>query len=800
MSDHNAPTATLAERVAGKWQIPAFLVSTILLVGVVTQVKAPDRKISVDEHLKYIRVMMERGRFDDAEKRAKRLLKWDDLDDAMRGTLNVYLARSNYGRLESEAGAPENTPELVVSLYELASRLGAELTARDERNMAHVFERVRQYDLAIKHYQAAAAIEGPPALADRRRIIEISDYPLHVPANQLNQMLDAFIADAENSPKQLLWALDRRIATLSGEEELREADLLLARYRDRFQGTDHSAEYQYLVALTLRQAQRYDEAERVVRELLNTVSVGDPVYPKAGWLLGRVVMFDGRAQRPEEAIAIFRDVIASRANPTYVAASRVALAEALATMDRFDEALDEYRDAVKDLSRLPNTRLVNPDVVRTSLSVVAERAMHEGELAVAVEYEKLALSLVPADNTDLMARHLVRLADVQVAYAHELEEIAADVSDETTPEQRSDAHARAGEMLVAAGDNQVQLAWLSTLNEKRSSEAVWTAATLYEEAGRNDRAIKILQRFVTERADAEMLPRVLLRLGKTLQAEGRYDEAVEAFQRNLSSFPRSPYATAALIPLAQSLMATGAKGEEAAEEALHQIVDDSPIFTPNAPEYRDALYLLADLYARQGRHEKAVAVADEILQRYPDDERNARARFLLAHGLYQSAMAIKKDLLSPEFAGESKRLDAERRERLDRSADVFHKLVERLSEKGESKLDALEALYLQDARLYEAACQYELGRYREALALYERAAWLYKESPAALGAYVQVINCDLTLGRREEAETALRRAQFLVNTIDEAQFKEAGQFESRDQWRKYFDWVSETMSQELVRK
>jgi tetratricopeptide (TPR) repeat protein len=200
------------------------------------------------------------------------------------------------------------------------------------------------------------------------------------------------------------------------------------------------------------------------------------------------------------------------------------------------------------------------------------------------------------------------------------------------------------------------------------------------------------------------------------------------------------------------------------------------------------------LFSRQERHEQAISTLDEILKRYPEDPRRIRALFLLAHAQFKSALAIKAELLEPEFAGESKRLDIERRNRLRRGAELFGEVIADLERRDPQTRAALEQVYLQDARLYEAACLYELDRYQAALERYERAAWLYKDSPAALGAYVQVINCDLALGRREEAQTALRRARYLVDSIPDERFAEAGQFESRDEWRRYFDWVEESLS------
>jgi tetratricopeptide (TPR) repeat protein len=798
MSAAPTSTATPAERIAGKWQIPAFLAAGLALAVVALQVTSPDRKLSIDEHLVQLREFNTLGLFNTAIERCERLLAWDDLTETEHGAIGLQLARAEFGRWAAEGDPEPEAAKLVIGRYALAQGQGAELAAIDERNRARAFEHLHKYELAVKHYQRAVEKGGPPALADRRRIIELSEYPLRVETAQLGQLIDEFNELAVNDPQQLLWGLTLKIehAASAGAEPV--GDALLAGYREHFRGDALQAEYTFLRALALRNTGRYDEAERVLRDLLNRVTLADPVYPKAGWLLGRVVMYDGRAQRPDEALPIFADVIASQSDPTFVAASRVARAEALVSLLRYDEALVAFREAVTELGHLRVSRLINPDTVRAVLSVAAEQATGDERLDVAVEFETLALALVPAEDEETLSRHLVRLADAQMSRARELQARIAEPADADEDDDATAARAALGaeitELLTLAGENYVRLAWLNTLNERRSSLAMWTAASLFDEAGRHGRAIELLRRFVNERGDAEIIPRVLLRLGKALQAQGRYAEAVETYQRNISAHPRSPHAQAAHIPLAESLMALAPEREEEAETALRRIIDDATFFTPAAPEYRDALFLLADLFSRQERHEQAISTLDEILKRYPEDPRRIRALFLLAHAQFKSALAIKAELLEPEFAGESKRLDIERRNRLRRGAELFGEVIADLERRDPQTRAALEQVYLQDARLYEAACLYELDRYQAALERYERAAWLYKDSPAALGAYVQVINCDLALGRREEAQTALRRARYLVDSIPDERFAEAGQFESRDEWRRYFDWVEESLS------
>jgi tetratricopeptide (TPR) repeat protein len=273
---------------------------------------------------------------------------------------------------------------------------------------------------------------------------------------------------------------------------------------------------------------------------------------------------------------------------------------------------------------------------------------------------------------------------------------------------------------------------------------------------------------------------------------GRYAEAIEAYQENQLRFPRTPDAGSALIPLARCFMALGPEHFDQAEKTLRLILDDSPIFTPQAPEFADALFLLGDMLSRRGRFEEAIPRLKEALHRYPRDRRTLRAEFLLADAYRQSGLALRDDLADPRFLGERERLKSEHVRRLREAVERFSRLVLRFESEEESELDPLEALYLSYARLYEADCWYELGQLDAALQAYERAAWIHRSTPSALAAYVQIINCHRCQGQAERARSALRRAEYLLKTMPEAEFADGALTGTRSEWSQYFKWLDQS--------
>jgi TolA-binding protein len=458
---------------------------------------------------------------------------------------------------------------------------------------------------------------------------------------------------------------------------------------------------------------------------------------------------------------------------------------------RYDQSLEAYGAALADIGTTIGHRLVNPEVIRASLTVVSDRLRREGDLLTALEYMRLAVRLISPDDLALYSQYLERLGDLLAATGHQrLEESKQLAAGDDIDAMRQRLVAEAELLFNEAGETYFEMSSVNTLNEERAATAMWTAAGLFDQAGNDDRAIVVLETYLQQRPESTLVPRVLLRLGRTLQKVGRYSDAVEAYQRNYSEYPRSIHANESLIPLAESLMALGGDFERQAEKALLEVVSDSDIYTPDAPEYRDAMFLLGRFYSRRADFERSIGVLGEFVQRYPVDPRIESAMFLVADAYRQSAQSIKNELLDPQFAGQAKRLVAEREQRLNQAAARFRTVIERFEARDTATLSPLEQVYLQDAVFGEAASLFDLGRYKEALGLYERAAWSYKDQPAALGAYVQIINCHVILGREAEALAALRRAQYLTEAIADESFQPATDLETRADWKRYFDWVA----------
>ena len=68
----------------------------------------------------------------------------------------------------------------------------------------------------------------------------------------------------------------------------------------------------------------------------------------------------------------------------------------------------------------------------------------------------------------------------------------------------------------------------------------------------------------------------------------------------------------------------------------------------------------------------------------------------------------------------------------------------------------------------------------------------FKDSPTALAAYVQIINCHVFLSQPLEARAALARALILVDAIPRAGFGRSVSPETHRDWKRYFEWLGES--------
>lgn len=783
---------TWKRRVAGKWQLPLLPLALLLLVAAIARHRAKTNDLSPEQAIAILDPLLAAADYDRAIDLARRLLSRQEPTDVDRAPVYLRLARAESAVAHRDSIFTPDAGRQVVEHYRLASQHGCELNGADLANLGAAWEWQAQFEEAVSYYQRACELGLPNNSDLRRHVLELLRDRLGMSSEDRNRSLDEFLAVVEPFRLDLrLWALEEKIYELEELGRLAEGPSLLAEHAAAFRESDLVHGFDYLESLLLFKSGAFDAAEIRLRTLRSAVPSDHELNARAGWLLGRLILQDDGPQRPEEANAFFLDVVERHPGSFYATASRVGMAEASAMLERHDDAISLYQHAIEDLARLPRQRLVDIHVLRTSLRVTADTQRQNRRFSEGLAYARLALSLVPPDADEVRAIHLQQVAQLQSLRADELD--SAGERGAGWEGLAGAATAPAARALYAqAAESYLALSQLVVLHDRQCAESSWRAAELYVRAGMRARAAALYLEYAAERPTDSLVPRALLRVGQLFQSLGRLTEAIEAYQSCYRRFPLTLDGARTLIPLAECYLAQGPGQEELAEKTLRIVLEESDLFTPEAPEFADALFLLGETLNRRSDYARAIAVLEEIEQRYPLDPRVRRAQFLLADSYRLSGLALRKDAASSSSLGDLERAAGESDVRLRRARELYRSLIEEYERVGLHTLQAREQLYLRLSYLYRADCCFELGEHRAALKLYEEAAGAYSDTLLALSAYVQIIHCHVFLGEPGEARAALSRAKILADVIPAAAFDQSLSPEKRADWKRYLVWLGES--------
>lgn len=780
----------LKDRVRTKWQVPLFALSLVLLTTSFFKLQTTPTELSMDQAVDYIKTLIDNGMYDRALRIGDVLTHRPGETDRERAVVHKHLARALYEKTISGSNSFDETGNDIIEHYRQVMTHRIRLDAEDYFRMGRVLELQKREEVALRYYHQALDRGVTNAMDLRKHIINLSRDHLKVGPENINTMLDSFLTEVSAERLDLrFWAIEEKLDVLEELGRLDHAATLLTRNQAMFHDSDYRDQYSYLEAMLLYKDGYFNEAETRLRTIRNRIEKTDSVYAMTGWLLGRVVMSDGSPQRPMEAMSFFTDVLKYHPEGPYALASRIGIAESLALLERHDEAVHHYRISLEDLDWHGYHRLVNRDVLRVSLGVLANMLQQEGQIEPALEYALIARSLLTRENVEQSSSILLQVGQLQTLRAQQLEREVAGLDEPAIATMKQN---EAFHQFNRAGETFLEIAKINIVNDREAAQALWRAAELFARAQKIDRAVEMYTTFAKERPQHSLVPRAWLRKGYLLQSAAKLPEAIEAFQQAYRRFPRMLDGARALVPLAQSYLALGPENVELAEKTLRIVLDDSEVFTPNAPEFSEALFLLGDVLMRRGAYEQAIATLEEALERYPNDPRIGRIRFLLANAYRQSALALRSEGENSTVPVEINQIRNEASHRFAIASDLFRALIRDYELHELQKLTRLEKTYLRHAYMFEADCFFETQQYLQALKLYEEAAGLYKDLPTGLSAYVQIINCHVFLGEAPEARAALSRAMVLVDAIDDRVFQRSVSPETRDDWKRYFEWLDQS--------
>jgi len=619
--------------------------------------------------------------------------------------------------------------------------------------------------------------------------------------------------DRKMRRQQAMWSVSTQAEGLLGISQAEQAIEYLQRRMIYFMANGGDSDLSPLRVLLAKAFQRLDEHEdaqrwyQLAQQKLETTDILN-----ADILVGLAQI--ELAQTGDARIALGNFSVAESQYPTapaYIDAL-VGRADCEARLGAHPEAIEHFGQAVKMLNE--HKRLRRDKVEGLIHAIQGHIDLNAGrqDYDLAMDYLSVMRPLYPNEMPSKLQLEFAvtheHLAEQRLAMfkknddESENEEMGQATLDQGAPDRAKrdqevlDSSAKRLAMQEAAvhygksGDFYLSHAHTVTgVDDDEFGRSLWAAAISFDKAQLWDKAIKVYAEYVKARPNDPRQTEAINHLGLAYQSDGQYAVAVDLFQQLIEQHKHTPEAYKSLVPLARCHVAM--KAFDAAERVLLHVVTDHPAIRPGSNQYRQALIELGKLYYATGRFETAISRLDEAVNRYGQSRQGPVLRFRLADAYRLSISRIDTSLERSLAQKEAVDFRTERARRLEEAQKLFSQVISEIDSIDVSARSAVEKLFLRNAFFYRADCAYDLGKYEQAISLYDLAAKRWEAHPASLVALVQIVNAYSELGRVQEAKVANDRARWQLDRIPDKAFEDPNLPMTREHWQNWLRWTSE---------
>ncbi len=514
----------------------------------------------------------------------------------------------------------------------------------------------------------------------------------------------------------------------------------------------------------------------------------------------------------EIAISTFKRAALKHAKKHEGLAANLAAGELLRDQGRSEEALRAYRRALETVHRPEDfrNRWLHLDEFRSRVRDAWNDWADGDSQGASVKYgEAIKLArMMPPLFEDVQARRFEAIANQR--WAEHLEEQFGRAPDGAREALRAELLAR----WTTSGEAFERLSQ-SLKNSDEFAEAVWSSARHYRNGHDFERALRQLTIFINT-DPGRLLPSALVRRGEVLMDLNRLDEALESFQRVLSTHTTDPAWFEAHYVIGKCYLE---RNELDDAEKSWRAVLESKSLAPSAREWRLALYSLGTLlyHTAAGTHAQAMDAQslgqtekmqgrlttafarwgeaafrlNEYLGRYPDTPEAIEARYFLALSLQRSAERHRRELASAETENARQELLGAMRTLLLQAIGEFQTLQAKLlDDDGSDRLNKLGRRILRDCYFQIAHSYYALEDDSRAIGAYHLAANRYPHDPHVLLAYVQMTNCNKRLSKPAQARSMLEQAKVILKQMPDTSFEAQLTDMNRDRWEEWLERAS----------
>lgn len=504
---------------------------------------------------------------------------------------------------------------------------------------------------------------------------------------------------------------------------------------------------------------RLTEAARLFSSLSGPPG-GARMYEEARFFHADALRRRGAPGDEVKAEAMFREMLSGDVYPGTRYACTLRLAQMKTATGNYLEALEDINGLIKwDREAAPFRKdlLGRRDVeealrpIIRFLSGMEENVSEPGEadlLQVVEIYRALRDYLgTPSDRlkyTGLLGGAYLRLADKAGAESEK-----GDVYEIT-----------AGEMYreILRDDEMRRL-----LSDRHREEMTDRALEAFFAGRHYPRVVTVAREAMEAKPSSRYRSRYLHRLGYSYQSLGLFDNAVDAYEENMEKYDTAE-SFHSMIERARCFVDRGGDNDsDLAEEALREIINH-PEIDPRSEIWKQAVFMLGDLYLSLGREEMAAEYFETGIDRFPGDPLALGGIYLLASsrfskGDYQGAR---------EFFEKTKAIKAADDQGLLRRKKIY-------------------------STFFIGECYFSEGKYLDAVQAFRYARRMFPEHPYTVWAFFQIGNAFGRLAAYEtddykrerlyeQALDAYQDGKLRLNKLPERSLKELPRELGRDFW------------------
>ena len=801
---------TLRQAMSRQWQIPLFAVSLAAFAVLLLQLR-PEMPVFDFEHEYVVLEQLAAGdRYEEFYPKAE-VLRLQAEDEMQLGRMHGLAADTRTQQLKRrhELGvdsdlrrsSPVNYQTIVQDYREALRRNAFDPNGPDSaevyRNVSLAFWCLNEPEKAISHLNKAISVSekfDPSLHGDLVKMYlaaRPSDY-LSLSMKVLNELLDR----PEAGDHDKAWAFVRRAEILIAQGHEDQALEQLNNAQPQIRQSPYGEELELLRGRALRHAGQLDQADLILRELIQKMTDRGDIYAQTALELGKV---NYQQYRDYDARYFYELVANTQMGKDWYIAAKAGLAQCAALQQRYDQAISLYQEAIDLLVKVPYNRSITASEIQQSLALLAHQLTLNKRYPLALAFLEIEQQIAP--ESDLQAAD--RFARAHKYWAEQLLRQMNQAQQAVRHSQPTDTELqwiKQQRQLIKAHFEQAARQFLRVVSfavgdDDLYAESLGYAATCYDKAGNAEKTIDTWGRYVRQCEGRPEWPAALFNLAQAHQALGQYSEAITFYENLRRKHPRLPAALRAAVPLAKSHLAKDPPDREKAEQLLRSLLANRAL-TPAAEYFRDAMFELGQLYYDSKKYKEAINVLTEATDRYPDDAALGLAMFLVGDSYRNSGLILDTRLAQlaedPTATAMYEKAADMRSDFLENAYNYFDRAINFYSHVPEGRRSPLDKAYLRYCWLYRADCLFDLGRYRQAADAYEAAALSYHLTPAALTAFVQITNCQIKLGNINEARSANQRVRWQLTQMSDEDLDVGPMPLSRQQWQDWFDWTGQS--------